>query len=290
MEASLHSSEAEHRNPEPGTRNPEPALRIEALSAGYGDAIVLRDFSLAVAAGEVAAIIGPNGCGKSTLLRCAAGLLAPRTGRIFVTGDDVTQLTARERARRIALLPQHYEGGQNLTGMEMALLGRTPHLPPYGQAARRDVEIAQRALEAANATQFADRRVGELSGGERQRVLLARALAQQPGVLLLDEPTSSLDIRYQHEVLDTVLRLARDSRLAVVLVLHQINLAAAVADHITLLADGGSTRAAGPPPAVMTQEHLEAVYGMPLRVTAHPLSGRPQAQSAWRFETALTVE
>src|SRR5690606_4120491 len=114
-----------------------------------------------------------------------------------------------ERARRIAILPQHFEGGEELSGEAMALLGRTPHLPPYGQITRRDRDIAQRALADVNATQFATRRVGELSGGERQRVLLARALAQQPRVLLLDEPTSSLDIRYQHEILDTVLRLAR---------------------------------------------------------------------------------
>ena len=258
-------------------------LAIEKLSAGYDEKIVLRDFSLQVAAGEVAAIIGPNGCGKSTMLRCAAGLMAPSAGRVLLRGENIAQLAARERASRVALLPQTFQGGENLTGEEMTLLGRTPHLPPYGGAARRDIEIARRCLRDVDAEHFSSRRIGELSGGERQRVLLARALAQEPQVLLLDEPTSSLDIRYQHEILEAVLRLSRSNSLAVVLVLHQINLAAAIADQITLLDGNGETHAAGAPQNVMTQENLEAVYEMPLRVASHPQSGRPQAQSAWRF-------
>ena len=257
-------------------------LEISSLTAGYGEKMVLHEVALAVASGEVAAIIGPNGCGKSTLLRCAAGLLRPRLGSVRLGEDDVFHLEARARARRVALLPQHFEGGAELTVEEMTLLGRTPHLPPYGAPSKNDQSIVRSSLDAVGAVEFAGRRVGQLSGGERQRVLLARALAQQPQVLLLDEPISNLDIRYQCEILDLARRLAKTESLAVVVVLHQINLAAAIADTMLLL-DAGRVHATGAPQDVMTQENLEAVYRAPLRVAPHPLSGRPQAQMMWKF-------
>lgn len=235
-----------------------------------------------MAPGEIACVIGPNGCGKSTLLRCAAGLLCPQSGKVEIAGDDICALEARERARRVALLPQHFEGGRDLLVKEMVLLGRTPHLPPYGAPSKKDHEIAHRALENVGATQFAKRRIGELSGGERQRVLLARALAQQPQVLLLDEPISSLDIRFQCEILDLVRRLVKGENLAVMAVLHQINLASAIADTLLLLNEG-RTVAQGTPDKVMTKENLEAVYQTPLRLAPHPQSGRPQAQMMWDF-------
>jgi len=260
------------------------ALTIEALTAGYGRNPVLREVSLLVAAGEVSAIIGPNGCGKSTLLRCACGLLSPQSGRVLLGGSDVASMEVRERARRIALLPQSFEGGHGLTVEEMVLLGRTPHLAAYGAPGRRDREVAEEAMAAVGAAPLRARLIGELSGGERQRVLMARALAQQPGVLLLDEPTSNLDIRYQFEILNLARRLARREQIAVVLVLHQINLAAAVADSMLLLAGDGRTHAAGTPAEVMTPENLQAVYETPLTVAPHPLTGKPQAQSAWVFD------
>ena len=245
---------------------------------------MLHDVSLRVDAGEVAAIIGPNGCGKSTLLRCACGLLSPLSGRVLLDEQEVATMPIRERARRIALLPQSFEGGHELTAEEMVLLGRTPHLPPYGTPDKRDRQVMEWALQAVGAEPLRTRRIGELSGGERQRVLLARALTQQPGVLLLDEPTSNLDIRYQYEILGLARRLARTEKLAVVLVLHQINLAAAVADTLLLLGLNGQTRASGAPADVMTQDNLQAVYQTPLNVAPHPLTGKPQAQSAWVFE------
>ena len=257
-------------------------LQIENISAGYGAKLVLHDASLRVTPGEVTAVIGPNGCGKSTLLRCAAGLLRLHSGAVRLSGDDILGLDARERARRVALLPQSFEGGGELTVEEMTALGRTPHLPPYGALSAPDRDVVRRSLEAVGAQEFAGRRIGELSGGERQRVLLARALAQEPKILLLDEPISSLDIRYQCEILDLVRKLARRENLAVVVVLHQINLAAAIADSMLLL-DAGHVRAHGTPSQVMTQELLENVFGAPLRVQLHPLSGKPQAQMMWDF-------
>ena len=259
-------------------------LIVDSLSAGYGGNVALQDFSLRVAPGEVAAIIGPNGCGKSTMLRCGAGLLAPHSGTVKINGDNVQSLEARERARRVALLPQIYEGGDELTVEAMVMLGRTAYLPPYGSPTARDWDILENSLNAVAAQTMRERRVGELSGGERQRVMLARALTQQPQVLLLDEPTSHLDIRYQHEILSLARQLSQREQLAVVLVLHQINLAAAVADHITLLNGDGRIRAQGPAAQVVTAEHLQAVYDVPLHIVMHPQSGRPQAQSAWVFE------
>lgn len=257
-------------------------LQISALRAGYGEKMVLHEVSLRVESGKVLSVIGPNGCGKSTLLRCAAGLLKPHGGSVEIGGADVFSLEARERARRIALLPQNFEGGRDLGVEEMVLLGRTPHLPPYGTPSKNDLEIARRALENVGATPFAMRRIGQLSGGERQRVLLARALAQQPQILLLDEPISNLDIRFQCEILDLARRLAKTENLAVVAVLHQINLASAIADEMLLLNEG-HVIAHGAPEFVMTQENLESVYQTPLRIAPHPRSGRPQAQMMWDF-------
>lgn len=259
-------------------------LKIENLSAAYsGSTPVLRDVSLTVAAGEIAAIIGPNGCGKSTLLRCISGLMPLQSGAILLDGKNSESYNSRERAQTLALLAQSFEGSGEIEVEEMVLLGRTPFLSNYGTPTKRDKEIARRALQQTNTEKFCGRSLGELSGGEKQRVLLARALAQQPKILLLDEPTSNLDIRYQFEILDLVLRLAREEKIAVVLVLHQINLASAVADSIMLLSDSGTVCASGAPGAVMTQENLQSVYGVLLEVSIHSQSGRPQAYAQWVF-------
>jgi iron complex transport system ATP-binding protein len=264
-------------------------LEIENLSAGYSTENVLQNVSLVVEAGAVASVIGPNGCGKSTLLRCITGQLKARSGRVAVAGDDVAKLDARERARRIALLPQFFAGDEDLTTEETVALGRTPHLSAYGTPGKRDREIVHRVLDATDTTQFAARRLGELSGGERQRVGLARALAQQPRVLLLDEPTSNLDLRYQHELLGLVRQVARQELFAVVLVLHQINLASSISDTMLLL-QNGQTRAVGSPQQVMTRDNLQNVYQLPLTVAPHPTSGKPQAQSAWQFDEMQNAE
>lgn len=259
-------------------------LRIENLRAGYsGSTPVLHDVSFAIAAGKVAAIIGPNGCGKSTLLRCISGLMPQHAGAIFLEGKNIETYSPRERARKIALLAQSFEGSEDIEIEEMALLGRTPFLSHYGAPTARDREIAHRALQQTDTEKFRGRTLGALSGGEKQRVLLARALAQQPQILLLDEPTSNLDIRYQFEILDLVFRLARAEKIAVVLVLHQINLAAAVADSILLLRDNGTICASGAPDEVVTSENLQAVYGVPLEIFVHPKTQRPQARAEWEF-------
>lgn len=257
-------------------------LDLQNLSAGYGKADVLHDVSLTLAPGHIAAVIGPNGCGKSTLLRCAAGLLTPSSGSVRIDGHDIFALSARDRARRIALLPQRFEGGVELQAHDMVMLGRTPFLGPYGAPSKKDESIVAEALDAVEASEFAARPMNELSGGEAQRVMLARALAQQAPVLLLDEPTSNLDLRFQLEVLSLVKKLAHDRGLCAVLVLHHLNLAAQIADTMLLLNEGRPV-ATGTPAEVMTESNLTAVFRVPLDVTPHPLTGRPHAVARYEL-------
>lgn len=260
-------------------------LHIQNLSAAYDDTVVLHDFNLQLNAGQIATISGPNGSGKSTVMRCMAGLIKPQSGKVLLEERDIFALENRDRASSLAILPQHSEGGGALTVEQMVLLGRTPHLPPYGKPIPRDFAVANQAMEQTGTVEFRNRQFGRLSGGERQRVLLARALAQQPKVLLLDEPTSNLDLRYQYQILQLAHRLARREMLAIVLVLHQINLAAAIADTMILLREGGHTVASGTPEHVMTEANLDIVYDVPLKVLQHPQSGRPHAQAMWVFDS-----
>ncbi|HEX8464814.1 MAG TPA: ABC transporter ATP-binding protein [Abditibacterium sp.] len=259
------------------------ALAIENLRVELGARRVLDAVSWAVERGQLCAVIGPNGSGKSTLLRAVAGLVKPQNGEIGFDGAPLP-LQRAARARVVAMLPQNPAIDGEMSVEETVLLGRTPHLPPYGAPSRCDLDAVEAALLEV-APDLRGRLVGELSGGERQRVMLGRALAMEAPVLLLDEPVSALDVRFQHEILALVQRQTRSRQLATLCVLHGINLAASIADSMLLLNGNGRVVAAGSPAEVMTETHLSAVYGAPLRVTPHPLSGRPQAQSWWPFGT-----
>lgn len=250
------------------------ALDLTEVTFAYGDRVVLRDVSLSVAPGRLLGLLGPNGAGKSTLVRLAAGLAHPHGGRVTLGGCDVGQLSRRDVARRIAVLPQDASLPATFTAWEIALMGRAPHLGWLAAEGRADRAVAQVALELVGAADYAGRRVGELSGGERQRVLLARALAQEPEVLLLDEPTVHLDPAYQMAMLDLVGSLTRDAGLATLGVFHDINLAAAYCDELAFLA-GGQIVARGEPGAVVTAELVNRVYGVAPSVLPHPETGIP---------------
>jgi iron complex transport system ATP-binding protein len=243
-----------------------------AIRAGYRDREVLRGVDLIAQAGEVVALIGPNGAGKSTLLRVLAGLLRPDAGSVTIDGTDVTALDRRSIARHIAVVPQVFETLFPFTVREIVALGRTSRLGPFGTLGADDARAVARALDEIGATDLADRRIDRVSGGERQRAVLAMALAQEAGVLLLDEPTAHLDPTHQRATLERVATLARVRGLAVVAVLHDLNLAAAFASRVVLLADGLVVRN-GPPSQVITAELVSAVFGPGLRVVAH--DGRP---------------
>ena len=236
-------------------------IRAEQLSWSYGATPVLDAVSLAAPHGRVLGLIGPNGSGKTTLLRLMYGALASPTGEVTVDGDRLAALPAREAALRLAVVVQEAGGESSMTVAETVLLGRSPHLSSFQRTGAADHAVAAESLARVGATHLAARPFSGLSGGERQRVLIARALVQQATHLLLDEPTNHLDIRYQHEVLGLVADLARDLHRTVVVVLHDLNLAARYCDDVVLLGDGGVV-AAGPVGAVLTPEVLEPVYGI----------------------------
>ena len=249
-------------------------LKIEDLTVSYGSRRVLHGISLEVQAGEVLALIGPNGAGKSTLVRAASGVIPVQAGRVCADGVDLLALAAMQRACRLAVVPQAVALPPAFTAWETVLLGRTPHLNFLGQISEKDEQIARQALQKVDALTLADRRVGELSGGEQQRVLLARALAQSTPILLLDEPTVHLDLQHQVALMGTVRGLARTDHLAVLVALHDLNLAAHYADHVALLV-AGEIRAAGTPKQVLTSENISAAYNIQVRVVQHPFADVP---------------
>ena len=249
-------------------------LKIEGLSVSYGSRRVLHAISLDVHAGEVLALIGPNGAGKSTLVRAASGVIPVLAGRVTVNGDDLLALTAMRRARYLAVVPQAVSLPPAFTVWETVLLGRTPYLNFLGQVSRKDEDIARLALQKVDALDLVERRVGELSGGESQRVLLARALAQSTPILLLDEPTVHLDLQYQVGLMETVRTLAHTENLALLIALHDLNLAARYADRVALLVAGELT-AVGNPRQVLTPEIISTAYHLPVQVIPHPFADVP---------------
>ncbi len=240
-------------------------LEIKSLSVAYGARPVLHNLSLQLPPGSMLAVIGPNGAGKTTLIRALTGILPPQSGQILIDGRDLNHLSAAERARRIAVVPQARQLPPAFTAWETVLLGRTPHLNWLGQTSRRDEEIARQAMERTRTFELADRPVGELSGGEQQRLLLARALAQAAPFLLMDEPTAHLDLKYQFSLLEEVRQLAQKDKLAVLVVLHDLNLVARYADQVALLVEG-RLRALGATADVLTSDVLSEAYQVPLDV------------------------
>ena len=240
---------------------------------------MLRAVTLTVAAGEVLALVGPNGAGKSTLLRVLSGVVPARSGEAWLNGEDLLRLPAADRARRLAVVPQMIKLPEAFTVGEIVLMGRTPHLPLWASESKRDCEVAWQAMRRTQVDGLSTRRIDELSGGEQQRVVIARALAQEPQVLLLDEPTAHLDLRHQVAVLDLVRSLAHDHGLAVLLTLHDLNQAAQFADRVALL-EQGAIVAQGLPESVFTAERLSAVYGVPVAIGQHPTLRTPVVMSS----------
>ena len=250
------------------------SLRLVNLSAGYGSRLILRGLSLEVQAGEVVALVGPTGAGKSTLIRVVSGVLPPRGGEARLDDSDLLRLSPAQRARLVAVVPQMARLPEAFTVGEIVLMGRTPHLPLWAGESRHDCEVAWRAMSRTHVQDLTERRIGELSGGEQQRVLLARALSQEPKVLLLDEPTAHLDLKHQVGVLELVRSLAREENLAVLMTLHDLNQAALYADRVALL-QRGEIVAQGSPAEVFNAELLSRVYGVAVSVGVHPLRGTP---------------
>jgi iron complex transport system ATP-binding protein len=240
-------------------------LEVRSMVASYGNRQVLKNISLQIPAGRILAVIGPNGAGKTTLIRALSGILPIIAGQVFVQGRDLSRLSASDRARWMAVVPQARNLPPAFTAWETVLLGRTPHLSWLGQVSPKDEQIARQAMDRTQTLELADRPMGELSGGEQQRILLARALTQAAPILLMDEPTSHLDLHYQFGLLDQVKALARQDNLAVLAVLHDLNLAARYADLVALLVQG-ELRAFGPAAEVLTPALLSPAYQVPLEI------------------------
>lgn len=249
-------------------------LVLSQLSVRYHHRLVLKNVSLQVRAGEVLALVGPNGAGKSTLIRAVSGVTPIQGGSIQLDEVDVLKLRPAARARRMAVVPQAVHLPEAFTVAEIVLMGRTPHLPLWGGEGQHDCAVAWEAMQRTAVETLAERRVDEISGGERQRAVIARALAQEPRVLLLDEATAHLDLKHQVSILELIRSLARDHGLAVLATLHDLNQAALYADRVALLAEG-ELRALGAPAEVLTPAHLSTAYGLPIAVIPHPTQGTP---------------
>ena len=250
------------------------SLVIEELTLGYGDRTVIENLDLLVPPGAVTAIVGANACGKSTLLRSMSRLLAPRTGHVLLDGDSVHRMPAKQLARTLGLLPQSPIAPEGITVADLVGRGRHPHQGMFSRWNAADDAAVAEALDATETAQLADRPVDELSGGQRQRVWIAMALAQQTELLLLDEPTTFLDVSHQIEVLDLLTDLNKTRGTTIVMVLHDLNLAARYADHLIALADG-RLHAAGTPDEVLTEQNVRAVFGLDNRVIVDPTTGKP---------------
>ncbi len=250
------------------------ALSARDVSVRLGGNSILKSVSFEARPGEVAGLIGPNGAGKSTLLRVLAGLLRPESGDVRIEDLPLKGLNSGQRARRIAFMPQH-DATHPFTAIETVLMGRYAHLGRFELEGRQDREIALSAMARTDTAQFEDRQLDRLSGGERQRVILARALAQQANVILLDEPSASLDLRHRLSIMETLREEVATRQVAVVVALHDVSLASRYCDRLTLLYDGRVT-AEGKPVDVLTQQNLRSAFGVETAVQIDPATGSPQ--------------
>lgn len=249
-------------------------LDLRGLRAAYDGDDILRSLDLTVQPGEMLSLLGPNGSGKSTLLRVVAGLLPPRGGQVQLAGRDLHAYHARERAKLVGLVPQYATLPFAFSVYDVVAMGRHPYIGLLGAPGPHDREAVEQSLAMADVAHLRDRAVTGLSGGEFQRVLIARALAQEPRLLLLDEPTAHLDLNHQVDIALLMQRLNREQGLTVLWVSHDVNLAAEFCDRLLML-KAGQIIADGAPAETITPQELREVYGMDFHVSPSPLSGRP---------------
>ncbi|KOG59826.1 MULTISPECIES: ABC transporter ATP-binding protein [Streptomyces] len=251
-------------------------MRLQAhnVQLAYDTRVIAEDLCLAVPDGKVSVLIGPNGCGKSTALRALARLLPPRAGQVVLDGKSIQKTPTREVARLLAILPQVLTAPEGITIEDLVAFGRHPHRSSLKVPSEADREAVEWAMEVTGVADMRHAHVDQLSGGQRQRVWIALCLAQETGIILLDEPTTYLDVAYQLEVLDLLADLNRDHGTTIAMVLHDFNMAAEYADHIFVM-HSGALVAEGTPVDVLTPELIQRVFGVESRVVDHPVSGKP---------------
>ncbi|MDD4238415.1 MAG: heme ABC transporter ATP-binding protein [Desulfotomaculaceae bacterium] len=262
-------------------------LKILDLACSYGTAKVLDGLTFSFEKGSFTGIIGPNGSGKSTLLRCISRVLKPTGGAVLLDDRDLYELNPREVAQKMAVVPQETAVNFSFTVEEIIMMGRSPHLGRFQTESEKDFALVNRVMELTNTRHLACRPITAISGGERQRVIVAKALAQEPEIILLDEPTSHLDINHQVEILNLLRRLNREENATVVVVFHDLNLAAQYCDSL-LLMQKGRIYILGKPEKVLTADNIKEVYGTSVLIRKHPVTGRPAVMLLARgFQSAL---
>jgi iron complex transport system ATP-binding protein len=249
-------------------------LKIENLFGGYHKETVIKGISLEIQKGDFIGIIGPNGSGKTTLLRLVSRVLAPQKGKIYLEGRDIGAMGLKEFCQEVAFVAQDTAINFSFSVLEIALMGRIPHLKRLQLETKHDMDIVEKSLSMTDASQLKEKKIDELSSGERQRVVIAKALAQEPVLLYLDEPTSHLDIGHQIQILDLLKKFNRNNNLTIVMVLHDLNLASEYCNRIVLL-DEGKIFKEGPPREVLTYQNIEAVYKTVVVVHDNPISAKP---------------
>lgn len=250
------------------------SIATENLAVAYDDNLVVNDLDLQIPRGKITAIIGSNGCGKSTVLKAVGRILKPQNGMVYLNGEDIRSLSTRAIAQKLAILPQSPQAPAGLTVGELVAYGRFPHQQGFGKLKPEDKKIIAWALAVTKLTELETTAVDNLSGGQRQRVWIAMALAQQTDLILLDEPTTYLDLSYQLEVLELLHRLNREQNCTIVMVLHDLNLAARFADYMIAIRSGAIIRH-GTPAEVMTAEVLRETFHIDAKVIVEPHTGRP---------------
>jgi iron complex transport system ATP-binding protein len=250
------------------------ALETKSLTLSYGDAIIIDELDLTIPKGEITVFIGSNGCGKSTLLRSLARLLKPQSGSILIEGEMVSKLPTKEIAKRLAILPQGPMAPEGLTVLQLVKQGRYPYQKWYRQWSEEDEQIVNRALQATGIEKLTDRLVDSLSGGQRQRAWIAMTLAQDTDIILLDEPTTYLDMTHQIEILDLLFELNEKEGRTIVMVLHDLNLACRYAHHLIAIKDK-TVYAQGRPEQVITSKLVKDVFNMDCEIIVDPLFGTP---------------
>ena len=259
-------------------------LSAEKLALAYDNALIIDDLAIAIPTGKITALVGPNGCGKSTLLRGLARLLSPKRGHVYLDGKAIHTLPTKELAKQIGILPQSPVAPEGLTVRELVAQGRYPHQSWFQQWSKEDEALTQEAMTITNIIDFAERPLDTLSGGQRQRAWIAMALAQETEILLLDEPTTFLDIAYQLEVLELLLTLNQTGR-TIVMVLHDLNQACRYAHHLVALR-AGEIHAAGNPATVLTVEVVAQVFQIHAQIIADPVTGTPMCIPVRRIDAS----
>ncbi|KAB3523227.1 ATP-binding cassette domain-containing protein [Corynebacterium sp. zg254] len=258
------------------------SLQAQDVTLHYGDRVIARDLSLSIAPGKITSIIGPNGCGKSTLLKSLARLLHPSAGRVELDGKKLQEWGSKELARTLGLLPQTPLAPEGITVVDLVGRGRTPYQGMLGRWSSDDYDAVAQAMTMTGVAELAERSIEELSGGQRQRVWIAMALAQRTDVLLLDEPTTYLDVAHQLDVLDLLKELNLTHQTTIVMVLHDLNLAARYSDELVAMRDGAIVTS-GTPEHVVTQDNVQRIFNVKSQVITDPVSGSPLVTPIGRY-------